>query len=556
MFEFTTQCCDAHQYLDFGRVCVTTGECYNTLRPLGAVLWFAWPKWLGLPDDSLIAAHLALLVLSVVLSVFALRRWLYMGGYGTGLPLSLLLLVLSAGSHVFFFWPVLFVALADAPAGLLGLIGLWLLFLGWQRGTGLSLLLLGMSGLLLGLAVWIRAFYLYPLFVLLALYLLLWVLRPSRRWVEWMLVLALLPVGTQYAMTWQRYQQFSFIAPSDSRQWSVAHLRDAAAGYDTVMPGDSYRWFPKCAFGVNGLKGAWERKDIAPAWCILSSRMAFYWFSDARMTYMNLGDQRNLLRYGESLDTYPIWINAKLDVIPDAAVSPDGRKTAERVQMRDGGHEAGVKELFTGLRASAAGMHTASLWLWSPLPKALQISWLQVETNRVLAEKTVVLTPEPVRYVLPADFQSMQEYNVFIIRAPAAQETDMGYLADDYYHAWGVQIEPGGEASDYAFAKTPSVYRHWSTSLGIIHLILVALVWSLWLHPGLRSVPFAMAFFLMALVFGEALLIVPEQRFIVVFQTLLWLFGGIALFLMGQRCWRSQLVVQDVDQAGNESVRP
>ena len=80
--EFLPQCCDAHQYLDFAQVCVTTGQCYQDLRPMGAQYWFSWPARLGLPTESLIVAHGVLLAVSVLLSVAALGRWLRLAGHG------------------------------------------------------------------------------------------------------------------------------------------------------------------------------------------------------------------------------------------------------------------------------------------------------------------------------------------------------------------------------------------------------------------------------------------------------------------------------------------
>lgn len=76
MLEFGAQCCDAECYLLLGQQCALESHCHDSLRPMGVVLWFAWPLALGLRQEIPIVAHAGLLLLSGIPGVQAARQWL------------------------------------------------------------------------------------------------------------------------------------------------------------------------------------------------------------------------------------------------------------------------------------------------------------------------------------------------------------------------------------------------------------------------------------------------------------------------------------------------
>jgi len=310
-------CCDAQDYLALGSRCAQ-GACYDPLRPMGGSLWFSLPYRLGLPPESLILAHLILLLVSSVLLslvVFRLsarslsqsrfsRKWMR-GAF------FLAILALITFAQWVLFRPVMFNSLTDAPAGLFILIAISLLLLHKGRRSWLSL---GIAGALLGLAVWMRAMYLYPVVIVVAVFLVLWVKNRSRRLGELTFIAALIPILLQFGATYHVYGDVSFIA----REWTAwnlrAHVGSAVMGVDSllpnsVLPGRFYVWPSSC--GVeNGLLGAWERKDVAGAICLIADKVRFYLGSYSPRAYTYIGDET---QQGDiPKDKIRVWSNGLL----------------------------------------------------------------------------------------------------------------------------------------------------------------------------------------------------------------------------------------------------
>lgn len=297
MLEFFPQCCDAGYYLEEGAACaqqaLADGACFGQLRPMGSYLWFSLPYRLGLPAESLILAHLLLLLVSVALSSLAYtrliakiarrptsfqrRKWLHAVSFGG----------ISALVHWVFFYPVIFNSLADAPAAFFTLIAIWLLLL---SQTGHRRAMLAASGALLGLAAWIRVFYLYPLFFVLSVFLVLWLLDRKRRLGELVFLVALIPVLVQFIVTFQQSGQVSYVGTVQTSQLTDFHLGSTSMGYDTlVFPTEGHHWPSNCEV-ENGLIGAWERRDLSEAVCLLGKKAQFYFGSYSPRTYLSRAD--------------------------------------------------------------------------------------------------------------------------------------------------------------------------------------------------------------------------------------------------------------------------
>lgn len=533
MLDFETQCCDAADYLGLGSHCAAGGNCINDLRPLGSVLWFAWPEYVGIAQQAVLYVALALFMLSIALSakvaINSIRKFTQLPRFS-----YIVLLLISTGIHYFFFAPVLWVSLSDAPAGLFALNGCWIVLLSWSARSWRLALGLAIGGLLLGLAVWVRAFNLYPLLVVLAVYVLTWCFRKQRRAAELLLLTALLPIAAQYAAIFYKFDALGFISPNTSSSWTKTHLTDEAIGYDTLTPHTGLRYFSHCP-REGGLLGAIEKRDFNAYMCVIKHRLNFYWGSDLRYTYIVAKNPHNMVNYPERLDEPVYWLRQHIHAEPDSALAPNGRLEAEVFKLTTEHFNSGYpKEVFTGVSIGEPGVHTLSAWLWSPKPKLMDVVLLN-QHNHVLLEERVQLTPEPKRYHFSALIPD--HYIIVLFRANSNLPEELGSELDDSFSIWGVQLEQGDQLSAYSLATSDDLHRQYSTVLLGLNIALSVLALVLLLRKPLRTVPYISVALFVVLSFGQALIIVPEQRFIIVPQVIVWLFGicSLAIFLLRKK---------------------
>lgn len=522
MLEFDAQCCDAHLYINLARACLA-GECYDPVRPAGVQYWFSLPLRVGLPLEYVMVANWVLLFISVTLAVFAVRAVLRKINGAVGLGATAIILFVATASHIFFFWPFMHVFLADAPAGLMATIGIFSYLLGSNSQRWPAAAWWVLAGIGLGMSVWIRSFYLYPVVILLGIHTLFWLLNGRRRAVDILVLVALIPILIQFNMTWQRHHQWSFIEPVASKTWKSIHLSDSGIGYDTLLPFSAYRIFPKCEFIPGGVKAAWDNKSFKTLWCYTSRRIAYYWGSDTRQAYMIMKSGTNLFPYGEQLDTLPIWSADGVRVIADDAIAPDGNRTADKLIFPEELNHTrdGLKRMTIGFMPTWVGPHTLSIWLWSPVEKRVILRWRHASSNEVLKELPIVLTAEPTRYSLTADFP--MEYYLLHLVSEGQQAEQMGSATSDYFYAWGLQLERGAIMTPYTFNDDPAHYRLWSAWLLLANLTALLLALIL-IKPIVqyRNTSLLLTLGFIGLTFGEALLILPEQRFVVATNTVLW----------------------------------
>lgn len=320
---FLPQCCDADGYVGIGYQCsIVAAKCFHwPLRPVGAPLWFSLPFRLGVPLAAFVVAHLVLLAVSIALSATWLTRWPSRPGRGRLRTTGwwALCAVASSAIHYFWFRPVLFHTLSDAPAGLLALIALWLCLLARPEARPIPGGML-VAGVLLGLAAWLRAFYLYPVLVSLVVFVAVWWstrARSSRAALS--ILVALVPIAAQYVVIYETTGHVGYLGQAQTSAWSTTHLASSALGYDTVIPGapgalgmslESYLvqvrhlpahfatagaptvsytgtgkyWPSGCRNG--GLLPALRALDPGQAACITLGRLWFYLGSYASTTYL------------------------------------------------------------------------------------------------------------------------------------------------------------------------------------------------------------------------------------------------------------------------------
>ena len=336
LLQFLPQCCDAENYLGLGLRCAQGGTCYDHLRPMGSILWFSLPYRLGLPPESLILANLLLLLVSVVLSGYVASKstMRFLGprqrpGRWARRLLIALLFGLSALVHVVFLRPVLFNSLSDGPAALLVLIAISLIVV---ARLDRSYITLGIAGALLGLAAWIRVFYLLPVVVLVGVYLVLWLKNHRRRLGELTFLVALIPILLQFIATYDAYGYVGYQEEEVARFWRHAHLSSSAMGYDTLLPAAGYTWSSTREI-EDGLLGAWKRKDVAGAICLVIDRVRFYFGSYSPRTYMGDANQHTDIPKGK----IRVWSSSLLALNAFATVGAAWFFIRKRRTLGEGG---------------------------------------------------------------------------------------------------------------------------------------------------------------------------------------------------------------------------
>jgi hypothetical protein len=285
MIDFHPQCCDTYWYLTAGRACALEGQCWNSLRPVGSVLYASLPFRLGLPPETLILINAFLIGVSIVLGTIAIssqyraRGWLCLTAYAAAVFLV----------HAVYTWGVVHTALSDAPAAALALVGLWLWVLPPSRVRWVC------SGMVLGLAALFRLAYLYPV-VLTVAGALLWSRlsrKVDRAGLTAFAVAALVPILCQVLLTRSHTGQWGFIDPSLARQVYAVYIaspfnfaQSTLVGFDSLIEGQvgrAYHYHLTTCFWGERLPGVL---------CLGAQRVFFYLGSFAPDAYLTSPDQR------------------------------------------------------------------------------------------------------------------------------------------------------------------------------------------------------------------------------------------------------------------------
>ncbi len=517
--SFSEQCCDAVDYLALGARCAATLECYDPLRPVGAALWFALPHALGLPAETLILLHGALALASCVLASRLLLRWLAPTLDSLGFALARVLRALTVGAiclvHLVYLWPTMFNALADPPAALLMLIGLWALLLRPRHVAAY----VGI-GLLFGAAAWIRAFYLYPLIGFFLVTALLWAFDRRRRFAETGLIAFLLPILVQVAVNWQHTGRLGFIDSDQRQTWGELHLRDGAMGYDTLLPTETFRWKTTCSADAAGPMLALERRDPGLAACLVANRGYFYFGSFAPATYLKHDDlDLHYFADAEILSTSLVAATMQFN----AATAPDGRDNVIRLgpSTRNGTTPFGVDMRF---RPEFDAQYVFSVWAWSPDAGQIETRIDVPDAAHLPASvASAALTPIPERRHMSAILEAGREYRLWIGTGNTDSASTVKPVSTLYL--WGGKLEQGATPVPWRSRADPRLgeaQRLWSPWLAASHAVallwLAALGWNRW-PPSRVGLGITL---LLGVILAQALVIVPEQRFAVVLEIALW----------------------------------
>jgi hypothetical protein len=529
-FTFLDQCCDAEFYLRYGLDCANTGNCYDDVRPMGAVYWFSLPFRLGLPPaTTLIAAHLLLTALSVVLSVLAMRGFLSalpVRRYQTGLFFIFLGSLLS---HTVFLYPFLRVSLSDSPASLLFLIGIWLLLLSSPaKWSGFVMLVL--AGFCLGLAAWMRSFFLYPVIVVVILGLLFGLYY--RKFVVSGLLLAILPVGIQFHATWNLSGQLSYINPNASQAWTSSHLNSEAIGYDTLVPAKGYYWFSTCE-KHSSLAQSIIDADIQSLGCLFAGRLNFYLgsysiFAYPPVEFSNPQWGANLLpTYRESANSKDVWASVNMQRTENAGLAPDKTQTAYRLSKPDNSAYGEISQ--TIMLQSDTNPYEFATWIWSAAdPHMISMNVRYHDSKKIVSEKNFLLPSKMDIQVLKDVFITQTGYYDLVISSPGMQSKDIFLWQDLDLRQFILPEKP-------LIKESIRLWSKWILALNSLACF-GAILFTILLRKKINFVQ-SLAPLIILLAGSMALLVIPEQRFVIAPLIAIWiLFITVAVTLcVGKR---------------------
>ncbi len=523
------QCCDASDYVANGIMCANGVKCYGELRPIGDYLWFAIPTKLGWPLESLIAIHFAMTAISALLSVFALEKLLPPNGAAMIHARRAVWLLLSLVIHCIFVWPTIFNALSDPPTNMLLLSGIWLLVLAHHSDrTGIRVLLFLVVGLFLGFSAWLRTFYLYPVLVAIALYILLWIISSNKKWVELLILVALLPIGTQYLVMYREYGTIGYIGAESNKRWSELHLNSTVTGYDTVLPRNGYAWQPQFCEAKLGILNGLAAGDYKSMACVIAGRLYLYFGTYESKTYLSSSVKNKLVSpYFESIGS-PEWYSTALDWEENVELAPDGKKTADKLIVdKPAPDGAGDVVQWVSLRGNTP--YTFSVWLWSPVAKTINLYVVRQRDPVIVALKQFTLSPVPMRYSVTGTTSTTGMYDIGIGRSIYKDEKiTFGTESGDFLVAWGAQLEEGDHMTNYNGIEValPDSIRKWYPALLVVNGVMLLFCVTIfiryrqfWLQH--RAGISVLAIFLVAMAEGVA--IIPEQRFAIGWMIFFWL---------------------------------
>jgi hypothetical protein len=530
LLDLAHQCCDADAYLGLGYRCAQTNSCYDELRPIGDALWFSLPYRFGTGEVLLVYLQ-ALLAAGVAYTLGLLIR-----KTASSPVRQITSWVLALAFLLWQIWPTFFNTLADTPASLFLIEGILLVLLAIQRQHGLLFFLAGLS---LGSSALMRAAYFNPVCAAGTLFVLSWIyqamFKSNQRCLSSLLILSFtIPMSWQMDATWKNMHQWSFLSADQTRTQLADHLQSAVVGYDTLLIESSYYWAPPC----KPSKGVWNglrEGRMDDVYCLLSQRIFFYLGSYAPHTFYG-NENKNLLSNGfaEDIGNLSAWSLHNLQSSGRSALSPAGDMKSSRLSPAQFPDDTEYYLGSTSVMPLHPGTYRYSIWLWVPVdqsPTSLDVQFLDKTlssqtldwNHRLLFQQTIRLTDQPRQFVfnISNPEPGYLEARLGIIGKPQAT------AAPDFF-AWGAMLETDTTSTGYIRSHTPLYGNmgdapensgHERIFSGLLLLANTAIIatsffylWQCYRKSGSPAYFFVAA--LLALILGEALLILPEQRFL------------------------------------------
>jgi hypothetical protein len=174
-------------------------------------------------------------------------------------------------------------SLTDVPAAAAAMSAIWLLVLAGARSKRRGY---AAAGLAVGIAVSLRAFYLYPALLAAGAMVAMVLLRKLalRHAAPFWIALAL-PIAIQFATTHARTGSWSFIDERSTKMGEELHFETTTYGYDTLLRGGggAFRYeASQCFQASRGMADAARKHEYGEIICLLARRQWFYFGSFVR----------------------------------------------------------------------------------------------------------------------------------------------------------------------------------------------------------------------------------------------------------------------------------
>lgn len=289
--QFAPECCDAQVYVALGQACSErVQDCWNSLRPTGAVVYFSLPFRLGLRAEWIIVLNAVLAIAAAAVGFRAMTALL-----PRTTPASRAALALAfPTAHAFFMAGTVRNSLSDGPSAAFALISMWVLVLAMKRKSRWRYVVAGGA---LGLSTIVRAFYLYPALVAAGSLVLLALFDRRARLSTALFCLALAaPILLQVGATHANVNAWSFIDPASTAAGERLHFETDAYGYDTLLPARGYYYSaPECFRDSSTMGDAFRKHAWRDAACLVLRRQWFYFGSyvSAGGTYLARASDRH-----------------------------------------------------------------------------------------------------------------------------------------------------------------------------------------------------------------------------------------------------------------------
>jgi len=384
---------------------------------------------------------------------------------------------------------------------------------------------------MIGLAAWIRSFYFYPLLGSLTIGFVTFIfLSKKYKKISHVFILcALLFPAVQVRHTYKVSGEVAYMYTTSSNAWTDIHLNSNAVGYDTVLPSlPMYSKQQYCSIN-SGLLASLKERDYTSLLCLFFNRALFFLSTYKNVTYIDSYNPINKLLSNdiENIGKSSSWLANDINIQWDISKDPFGKNTADRMASNNDNDTYLVQ--WVALPANT--LYTFSVWLWSEYPAKMEIAFSHHGTGSAITKKIVSITAEPQRFFVSGKTQDANDYSVSIGNMPFTNNTDAKPTMPPYFYAWGAQLEMGSSMTQYAGIEEPdpNVLRskHLPLLIANILTILAALFFLvrnrqiLLTHPA-RLVAVAVVVFS----FAQALIIIPEQRFIIVPMIFIWLLAA------------------------------
>lgn len=261
MFGFQ-QCCDANRYLDLGARCLNNWDlCWHGHRPMGSIILNALMPYGLAPLNHVLLLFFSLHLIAgesgIKLDSKYPKFW-----SGMSMPKVMGAFILLE----FMFIGLASVNLTDISAGIFAAFAI----LGFARKKPFLLALAG------GASVLIRAAYLYPILILVIIFLVesLYAKRKQGLYAGLFFV-CLLP---QFLLTYQHIGVFAYLNPASVKGWQEFHFSSNWYGYDTLASSAGVAWQDP---SMLDLTTAYRQQQWFEVLRLFSARTGFYFSSFA-----------------------------------------------------------------------------------------------------------------------------------------------------------------------------------------------------------------------------------------------------------------------------------